>query len=1086
MLAALAFGGVSYAGWVSGEGGSYDYFDTANWTGGIVDDVFPPELALSGNVTASLASDYTAANGFDFSHSGAYTLYLRGNGTTTPVLLTLHGGIYKADEKSNVEIGYSNWDNQGKVDVDMGGSPREFYVGSQSKLIFWNNLHGVGGIVKEGAGDLILRGRESDFKGDITVNGGTLTIGDQGAISDACLGDPANDVYMNNGATLKIGHTADKAHVAFSPTRDFFFPQGGSISKDYGTSRVHIPGNIVAGEKLSSTDNNIIFSGKNVFAGGLNIGANAAFSSYDNIGGTSTPFDRSRYGTAKITIMGTGVTNLSGNVFTQIGGDGTSFCIQNPDNVFYWDQDYSHDMNSGNAPNLCKEGAGTFVVVTNQTFYNKTGSALELHGGVFKLDAARGGVWVPRYGNNRTMFFGGTLEFAGDPAAGSSMSLDATVIGEGGGTLVVNNNGGAGETAVHLGDMMEKSGFTRFSLPCAGSSFNIYTVNEGAGAARVAATGYNDESGAFFSGRVVFNGSDWAFIDSEGNISAYSGYVPGLPALGASGTANYVVSQSSAVSESESVNTLKIDTGKAGGDCSLTISDGKTLTIGRGLLLTGPDGVRISGGALRPGVKRLTVSDGQDFVIQNFCESPVVISSVITNAAPSSVYGTFSSLDNAAYFDEETAGYLYAGMSVLLPDGTATSIKSVGADGKVVFNASVTFDGSAEMPVSSINSLTVSGPGYTVLEGTNFYSNETFILGGTVEIPYQEALGSDKSKTLYLVGGRLRVTGDASMSRVVDLSGNGGTFDVADGKTLTLSGRVDGGNLVLDNSDGGAGVLSLKGDNSSRDYYLSGEVVVKQGVLVLGHDNALSKEGFNWLRFGNGSVMTVRLNGPRTITVAGLSSDSPAAVVENGSSGEAVLRVYNGADNTFAGTLRDGEGDGTLSLVKGGCGRMVLSADHTNTGVVHVQGGTLEVNGSFPGDGAVVVSGGALSGSGSVGNVTVTGGGALAVEERGQCLNVGTLVMEDGAAFEVSAGRRTVGPAFHVSGDMDIRGVVNVRAGEGFGPGAYILAECDGAARNSGIEVGEVPEDKLTYSVHVGGRNVVLNIGMPASFIILK
>jgi fibronectin-binding autotransporter adhesin len=269
------------------------------------------------------------------------------------------------------------------------------------------------------------------------------------------------------------------------------------------------------------------------------------------------------------------------------------------------------------------------------------------------------------------------------------------------------------------------------------------------------------------------------------------------------------------------------------------------------------------------------------------------------------------------------------------------------------------------------STLTKAGAGTVVLTAANTYSGQTYINDGVLSIGADNQLGT---AGLNLNGGTLQVRSGFTSSRSVSLGGSGGTFDVADGETLVMTGNLTGqtGALTLDNSGNGSGVLQLNGANT-----FGGGVTINNGVLRLGSDAALGTAGLNPVQFGSGPTATLQINGGRNVTVAGLTSVNGNAVVENGAAGAATLTVNNGADNTFRGRLRDGAA-GTLSVVKGGGGVLELTGTNDYTGPTLVAAGTLLVNGSVGETEVTVADGATLAGSGTLGgSTTVQAGGTL-------------------------------------------------------------------------------------------------------------
>jgi autotransporter-associated beta strand protein len=309
---------------------------------------------------------------------------------------------------------------------------------------------------------------------------------------------------------------------------------------------------------------------------------------------------------------------------------------------------------------------------------------------------------------------------------------------------------------------------------------------------------------------------------------------------------------------------------------------------------------------------------------------------------------------------------------------------------------------------------------------------------------------------------------------------------VADGKTLTFSGSVFGGRLILENSDAGSGVLILSGNNSSANDNLLGGVSILGGTLRLGNDKALNAYGLNTLTFGSATTQTLQINGARNITVAGLTSAATSAVVENGAAGAAQFNVYNGADNSYAGVLQDGAA-GTLAFAKAGCGTLTLPSSHTYTGATTVQGGLLAVDGSLAAASLVTVQKGSLGGTGTVGPVTVLAGGKLAPGSSVGTLTTGSLTLNPGAVLDFELDTPAASDRVTVVGDMVLDGVLNVTPLVGFGGGQYTLLTYTGVLTDNGLDLGDVPDVGVVYSVKTSTPgSVFLSAAAPGTVLMIR
>jgi fibronectin-binding autotransporter adhesin len=163
---------------------------------------------------------------------------------------------------------------------------------------------------------------------------------------------------------------------------------------------------------------------------------------------------------------------------------------------------------------------------------------------------------------------------------------------------------------------------------------------------------------------------------------------------------------------------------------------------------------------------------------------------------------------------------------------------------------------------------------------------------------------------------------------------------------------------------------------------------------------------------GNALSGTFDLNGCDQ-TVAGLlTGNLPGQVlsggtrrITNSNARPSVLTVGNGNPSTlFDGGIQDGAG--RVSLVKAGSGVQTLAGASTYTGATDVLQGTLKVNGSLGGTGAVSVASTAiLNGAGSIaGAVTVHAGGRLEPGNGiGHITLTGNLDLQGTLAIETNA-----------------------------------------------------------------------------------
>lgn len=299
--------------------------------------------------------------------------------------------------------------------------------------------------------------------------------------------------------------------------------------------------------------------------------------------------------------------------------------------------------------------------------------------------------------------------------------------------------------------------------------------------------------------------------------------------------------------------------------------------------------------------------------------------------------------------------------------------------------------------------LVKQGSGTTTLTGANTYDGATTINAGALNVRHATALGSTFGNTIIASGAALEVqggiavgaealtlngTGIASGGALRNISGNNswsGALTLgsaaaisSDAGTLTLSGAIANGNAnltlggagnivasnVVSGSGGlvknGAGSLTLSGVNTySGNSTINGGTVIANsasslgtGTLTLNGATLQIAGGFSTSRaisLGN-SASTFQIDPSQTHTVT--SAISGAGALNKTGAGTMVVtgsNIYSGGTNLAAGTLRLGAND-----------RLA------DAGQVNVSGGTFEMQSYNETVGVVTVTGGAITGTGTL------------------------------------------------------------------------------------------------------------------------
>ncbi|MBZ9939395.1 autotransporter domain-containing protein, partial [Mesorhizobium sp. BR1-1-16] len=320
-------------------------------------------------------------------------------------------------------------------------------------------------------------------------------------------------------------------------------------------------------------------------------------------------------------------------------------------------------------------------------------------------------------------------------------------------------------------------------------------------------------------------------------------------------------------------------------------------------------------------------------------------------------------------------------------------------------------------PISGAGTFVKSGPGELWLAGTNTYSRGTDIVGGTIRVESDAALGASGTN-INLNGGALRASQSFKTQRGVSLGRLNGTFNVDPGQRLELAGPVSGaalakvgpGTLVLS-----SGVNSYNGPNYVNGGVLEGNSGSIRGKIIFDSnaDNPVPRSvrfqqtwdsTYNGAISGLGSVVKA---GGGLLTLSATNTYTGGTIVEGGTLqgdtnslqgdilNNASVVFRQNVDGTYAGNLT-----GPGQLTKTGTGRLNLAGNDA-AGGTSINGGTLAVNGKLTSD-VVVNTNGVLAGAGNVvGNIDLKGGTIAPGNSIGTVHVSGDLLLEPQSDYRV-------------------------------------------------------------------------------------
>jgi outer membrane autotransporter protein len=315
---------------------------------------------------------------------------------------------------------------------------------------------------------------------------------------------------------------------------------------------------------------------------------------------------------------------------------------------------------------------------------------------------------------------------------------------------------------------------------------------------------------------------------------------------------------------------------------------------------------------------------------------------------------------------------------------------SIVNDGLINFNFTDSTTLGAQ--VSGTGEIEKFGSGTLTLTGTNSYSGETFIDGGTLVAAATNALGT----------GDVSVSGPTSVLRISPGTLEANFFTVSDGATLDNAGTLqlpavtdEPTALITVNGDGtitnevtgsinATGLIAIQGFTAVDPVTVTNAGVISGTIAILftDVDGTITNASTGTITGTSGTAIEAT-GGAVTLSNAGVIhgnvtlDDFPNAVTLF--TGSQIVGNLNLGSPTAASLILDGSGTQLLSqavtgtvtnfntLTKQGTGTWTIDEALTYTGATTVNAGSLIVNGSIASAQTLVNAGGLLGGLGSIG-----------------------------------------------------------------------------------------------------------------------
>lgn len=391
-----------------------------------------------------------------------------------------------------------------------------------------------------------------------------------------------------------------------------------------------------------------------------------------------------------------------------------------------------------------------------------------------------------------------------------------------------------------------------------------------------------------------------------------------------------------------------------------------------------------------------------------------------------------STAGDATFITEDTAtGTFYGGVVFNGNAKAGTSDITIGVN---CFSANVEFRGSSNAEQAQITLVNGSQAGIWVYNSSTL-GQANVDVGSGASMLFRDSASAGNS-TIRIRAGASSTFSNSATPANATFNVDGATVSGGGTGGLYFSGGTAGNAIVTL----GAGAVS----GAAGGYLEFGSGVNAGNVTVIAAAGVAGagggRVGLSAGTDASNARITIGAGGNLGLTGFGDPTIGSLDVAGSIFLGQTGLRIGAlNTSNTISGPIGGYLNNGNARLTKVGTGTLTLSGANTYYGLTKVDGGILVMNGTTPGA-AEVNSGATLQGTGTIGGtVTVNSGGTLAPGASPGKLTVGGLNLTPGSTMAMEVGGATAGTQYDQvasTGAFSLAGALNVSLTNGFTPSA--------------------------------------------------